>query len=286
MTKSIAGGSAAYPEIPQEKPDIRLLAIDLDDTLLRSDYTISPRTKRAIQRARQQGVVVTLATGRMYVSALPYAQELDIDVPLITYQGALVIMTDGRIISHHPMDYQLSMELLDFLLPFGYHVNVYIGDQLFIEESSPEAARYGARTRTYLYQVPSLREMMKQRAAGATKFSLIASAEEVKEVIDATKARFGDRVLTVPSKPTFLEFGRPDMGKGVALAEMAAKLDIDSSQVMAIGDSPNDLDMLEYAGWGIAMANGECCAKERARWITAANDEEGVAIAIESLVLE
>ena len=90
----------------------------------------------------------------------------------------------------------------------------------------------------------------------------------------------------MPSKPTFLEINRPDTGKGVALAEMAAEMGIDRRQVMAIGDSPNDLDMIEYAGWGVVMANGEESVKAKAQWITASNNDDGVAIAIERLVLK
>jgi Cof subfamily protein (haloacid dehalogenase superfamily) len=161
-----------------------------------------------------------------------------------------------------------------------------MGDELFIEKLSPEARRYGARTKMRLSQVPSLREMLREKAVGATKFTMMASPAEVNEVIAAAQTRFGGRVLPVPSKPDFLEFIRPDMNKGAALAELAARMGIEREQVMAIGDSPNDLEMIEYAGWGIAMANADAAAKQRARWITAANDEDGVAIAIERLVLK
>jgi Cof subfamily protein (haloacid dehalogenase superfamily) len=286
MTNSITGRFPPYPEIPAPKPDIRLIALDLDDTLLTSDCTLSPRTKRTIQKAQGQGLTVTLATGRMYVSALPFARELAIDGPLITYNGALIIMTDGRVVSHHPIDHQLSMELLDFLQPYGHHINVYLGDELFIEEMSPEAERYGARINIQLQRVPSHREMLKDRAAGATKLTLIALPSEVEQVTADLQARFGSRILTLPSKPDFLELNRRDTSKGQALAGLAAQMGIDRSQVMAIGDSPNDLDMIEYAGWGIAMANAADAIKEKARWITAANDDDGAAIAIECLALK
>ncbi len=101
-----------------------------------------------------------------------------------------------------------------------------------------------------------------------------------------TAEAFGNTVQLVPSKPHFLEFGRPDMGKGVALSQMARELGITRHQVMAIGDSPNDLDMIEYAGWGIAMGNAVECIKEKAQWITADNDADGVALALEKWVLK
>ena len=275
----------AWPALPAEKPDIRLLAIDLDDTLLTGELIITPRAKSAIQAARLQGVTVTLATGRMYRAALPYAQELELDAPLITYQGALVSTPDGRIISHQPLDQQLSVELLDFILPLGYHVNVYIRDEFYIEKRSPEAERYRAMIRTDFHEVPSLRAMMAGSADGATKIAIISDTGGIRELGEAIRAKFGQRVIAVPSKPTFLEINRPDTGKGVALAALAAESGIDRRQVMAIGDSPNDLDMIEYAGWGVAVANGEETVREKARWVTASNEDEGVAIAIEHLVL-
>lgn len=291
---SIAAGKADpryYTRLPAylgegPKPDIRLVAIDLDDTMLNSKREISPRTKRALQAAQAQGVTVTIATGRMFVSALPFAQELEISVPIITYQGALVAMTDGRIISHHPMDHKLSVDLVRFLQPFGHHINVYMGDDLYIESHSPEAEKYRAMTRSYLNIVEDLGDFLAQSPVGATKFSLIALPSQVEEVSALVARRFGDRVQIVPSKPYFLEFGRPDMGKGVALKEMAEGMGLSPDQVMAIGDSPNDLDMMAYAGWSVAMANAEDCVKDLARCITASNDEEGVARIVEALVLK
>jgi Cof subfamily protein (haloacid dehalogenase superfamily) len=269
-----------------KKPDIKLVAIDLDDTMLCSDCRISERNRRALQKAQEQGVTITIATGRMFVSAQPFALELGISVPLITYQGAMIVMADGRVISHHPMDHKISCSLLRFLRPFGYHINLYMGDDLYIEKDSPEARRYQSYTRTYLNIVPDLQEFLDSSGQGATKFSLIAKPEEVQEVAARVQEEFGDQVQTVASKPFFLEFGRPDMGKGVALSEMAKKLGISREQVMAIGDSPNDLDMIEYAGWGIAMGNADECIKEKARWITATNNEDGVAVALETWVLK
>jgi Cof subfamily protein (haloacid dehalogenase superfamily) len=254
--------------------------------MLCSDCTISPRTKRALQKAQAQGVTVTIATGRMFVSAQPFAKELELSVPLITYQGAMVVMADGRVISHHPMDHQLSCQLLRFLRTFDYHINLYMGDELYIEKHSPESRKYQARTRTYLNVVDDLSEFLEKSGQGPTKFSLIATPEQVLEVIRQVKEKFGDKFQLTPSKPYFLEFGRPDMGKGVALDEMARKLGIRQDQVMAIGDSPNDLDMIEYAGWGIAMANAEDAIKEKAVWITTSNDEDGVAVALETWVLD
>ena len=280
------GAACAYPLFPAEKPDIRLIALDLDDTLLTDGLIITPRTKNAIRAAREQGIVVTLATGRMFSSALPYALELALDAPLIVYQGAMIAMADGRVLSHRTMDKQVCIELLAFLASLGCHVNVYHEDKLYIEQSSPEAERYGKTIRANFHIVPNLLAMMEEKTLGATKFAVLADAARVKEISAALGLSFGGRISQVASKPNFLEIGRPDAGKGAALAEMAAGLHIGQEQIMAIGDSPNDTDMITYAGWGVVMANGDDAVKGMARWITASNEEEGVAIAIEALALK
>ncbi len=268
------------------KPDIRLLAIDLDETMLTTEKTISPRTKAAIIEARSQGVVVTIATGRMYISALPYAQELEINVPLITYQGALIITTEGQVLTHKTLSPSLSQELVDFLKPYGHHVNLYMGHEMYIEKDSPEVRKYQEQTRVYLNIIPEFKSFLAAQGVGATKFSLISTPEEVRRIMAEGKVRFGDQVQFMPSMPYFLEFGRPDIGKGRALAEMAADLGLAREQVMAIGDSPNDLDMIEYAGCGVVMANGLDFVREKADYITADNNHDGVALAIEKLALK
>jgi len=285
MTNAENQRYAPWPALPGIKPDIRLVALDLDDTLLNDDLVITPRTMEAIQAARRQGVTVTIATGRVYESALPYAVELGLDAPLITFQGAMVVAMDGQVISHRPMERGVSLEILDFLLSFGYHVTLYIKEKLYIEETSAETDSYRARIRIPFNVVPSLKEMLAARDEGVTKYVLMSEPANIREALVAFRERFGDRVQAVLSKPNFLEISRPDTGKGVALAKMAEDMGLDRSQVMAMGDSPNDMDMIVYAGWGICMANGVDEVKEKARWVTASNNDEGVAVAFEALVL-
>ena len=285
MTNEAYGKPAPWPSLPAEKPDIRLIAVDLDDTLLTDELVVTPRTKKAIQAAKDKGVVFTIATGRVFDSALPYALELGVDVPLITFQGAMVVWPDGRIVSHRPMDHDVSLEVLDYLLATGHHVTLYIGEELYIEETSPATDSYRKRIRIKFNIVPSLRLVLAACPDGATKFVMMAEPDKVREMAAAVRERFGDRLQAVTSRPDFLEISRADTGKGVALAVMADSLGIAPDQVMAIGDSPNDADMIVYAGWGICMANGVEELKEKARWITASNNEDGVAIAIEHLVL-
>ncbi|MBE0467576.1 MAG: HAD-IIB family hydrolase, partial [Candidatus Desulforudis sp.] len=112
-------------------PEYRLVAVDLDDTLLDSALEVSPRTVRALVRAREKGVVVTLATGRMFRSAAPIARRLGIDAPIITYQGALVKHpSTGAELLHRALPNEIARNIIARLLEYGHHINVYLNDQL------------------------------------------------------------------------------------------------------------------------------------------------------------
>ncbi len=274
-----------YPALPDEAPDIRLIALDLDDTLLTSARVISERTREAIQKARDQGIIVTFATGRMLMSALPFALELGLDAPLITYLGALVAMPDGRALSHMTIDRQTCVDVIRYLKPFGQQINVYIGDAFYVERLTPQVITYRDNIKGKCVETPDLVKLMDAFPDGATKIGIMTEVERGKAIYAGLLENFSGKLSITPSKPTFIELSRPDTGKGVALAAMAKDLGINPEQVMAIGDSPNDQDMIEYAGWGVVLANGDEELKREARWVSASNDEDGAAIAIERLAL-
>ncbi len=262
--------------------DIKLIAIDLDDTLLKNDLTISPRAKRAIAKSVDKGVAVTLATGRMYASALPYALDLKIDLPLITYQGALVKYADGRVVYHQPLPLALAGELIDFIRPYGLHVNLYINDELFMEELSPEGHRYKKLSRVPVHKVDDLSEAL---TAEPSKIVVIAEKEKLDILTRDLSILCGGDFNVTRSKPHFLELGHPKATKGLALESLANSMNLVARQVMAVGDSWNDLDMIQYAGLGVAMENAAPEIKQQADYITCANDDDGVAEAIEKWVL-
>ena len=274
-----------YPEIPDVSPRIRLIAVDLDDTLLTSNHIITQRTKDAIQEARGRGIIFTFATGRMFLSALPYAIELGLDAPLITYLGAYICSVGERPRSHLTIDRRTCVDVLNFLKPRGLQINVYIGDSFYVEHLTPQVEKYRNTIGAQCFETPDLVKLFDEFPQGATKIGIMTDAELGPVIYEELQSRFGDILSIIPSKPTFTELSRPDTGKGVALAAMAAELNISPEHIMAIGDSPNDEDMIEYAGWGIVMANGDENLKRKARWVTASNDEDGVAIAIERLAL-
>ncbi len=262
---------------------IKLIAIDLDDTLLDHSRTISPRARAAIAAAMAKGVTVTVATGRMFCSALPYAQQLGLDVPLITYNGALIKCgLSGETLRHLPLDMATARALLALFRDRGWYVQVYLDDVLYVRERDANARYY--ETIAGVESVPVGDELWSP-AGPPTKMLAMGDPAEIPAIEAAVRAVGGDRVYTAASKANYLEMTDPAANKGAALAFLAGRLGIDRSEVMAIGDSSNDLDMVEYAGWGVAMGNASPRVKAAAQAVTEANDADGVAAAIERFVL-
>lgn len=261
----------------------KLVALDMDDTLLNTSHEISPRTADAIRRATAQGVTVTIATGRMYCSARPFAEGLGLDVPLITYNGALIKgVLSGDTLFHCPIDASVAGEVLAFFRQQGWYLQSYVDDKLYVAEMN-EHARYYEK----LSKIPAIAagDAFYTMQSAPTKLLTIAEPAEIARRRDILQPLFGDRLYIAISKPNFLEMVNPAVNKGMALARLAERLGIGREQVMAVGDSFNDLDMIEYAGWGVAMGNAPDAVKQRAQAVVGTNADDGVAEAFEKFVL-
>ncbi|WP_425058443.1 Sugar phosphatase YidA [Sporomusa carbonis] len=262
---------------------IKLIALDLDDTLLDSKLAVSPRAHDAIRQAVARGVTVTIATGRMYRSALPYARQLGLDVPLITYNGALIKSSlSEETLFHQPIKTELADQVLSLCRERGWYVQNYVNDELYVRELD-EYANYYSR----MSGVPAIAvgDRLYDGRQSPTKMLVMAGKEDIGKIYDTFKAVFGPRLSIVTSKPTFIEITDPAANKGRALAFLADKLQVKQEEVMALGDSGNDIEMLKYAGWGVAMGNASAAVKAVARLETLGNDADGVAEAIEKYVL-
>lgn len=264
---------------------IRLIAMDLDDTLLRDDLTISPRVVKAIQTAREQGVLATIATGRTPVSMKRYAQQLEIDVPVITFHGALIQQAlSGEILFRRAISNRLAGEIVADLLSKGIHVQLYMGKRIFVQEENDWSQDY-ARVSNVAIEKTELLPLLAQTTDGVEKILLIGEEEELDLLVPSLKTAYGRTVHFTKSKSYFLEMTDIAVNKGVALGALAKRFGIAQEEVMAIGDSFNDLEMIRYAGLGVAMGNARPEILEAADVITTTNEEDGVAEAIEKYVL-
>lgn len=264
----------------------RLVAIDLDGTLLNKDWEISPRAREVIRAVRAQGVHVTLATGRMYASTVRYARELELDLPLITYHGALVKTSrEGQVIYERLLPREYAKEIVSLVKELHYPINLYFnhdGDRLYVDRVSAATRRYARQSSVPFYEVPDLLALLDRDPIKV----VVINDEEILDALAAEgRRRWGDVVYITKSEPTYLEFLHPEATKGKGLAAVARYLGVPREEVMAIGDSYNDLEMFKYAGLAVAMGNAREEIKAAADYVTASNEEDGVAQVLERFIL-
>ncbi|MCK8824072.1 Cof-type HAD-IIB family hydrolase [Fuchsiella alkaliacetigena] len=265
--------------------DYKLLAIDIDDTLLSDELVLTSEIKQTIQAAITQGVEVTLATGRMYSSALPYAQQLELQAPIITYNGALVKSPVSKeVFKHQPISLELAQQVATLAASEDWHLNIYQDDQLYVNKMGVEVKEYE--------QIAGIKATLIEGAladfltTAPTKLLVLAKDfEEARQINLKLQEVFAERLSVTKSKDRFVEIMQAGVSKGVALLDLARDLGIDYKEVIAIGDSLNDLEMIKEAGLGVAVANANPELKEEADYITASNEENGVAEVIKKFIL-
>ncbi|NLB52334.1 MAG: HAD family phosphatase [Syntrophomonadaceae bacterium] len=268
--------------------DIKLVAIDLDDTLLDSGLQVSPKCIDAIRRVQEKGIIVTLATGRMFTSALPYARQLESkkDIPIITYQGALVKCSDsGKVLYYRSLPADMAVEILRYFKKSKVHFQTYFNDQLCMERLTEEGIEYSRLAGVE----PVIMENLIDEAAHLETCKILAVIENEKFLLEMElelKDIYTRQLYITRSKPYYLEVMHPQANKGDALKVIADHYHIERKEIMAIGDSYNDMAMIEWAGIGVAMGNAHKSVKETADYITSSNEEEGVAEALHRFILE
>lgn len=264
---------------------VKLVAIDLDDTLLDSGLSISHKNRQLLQEVRARGVKVTLATGRMFCSAKRYAEELEMDVPLITYQGALVrTVLSGITLYERLVPTTAACRVADFAQRRRCHYQAYFDDRLYMEKLSEEGRAYARLAGVDPVVEPDLPGLLQIKAP--TKMVIIdRDTSRVKKLEEELKAELGKDLYITRSKPHYLEVLHPAATKARGLKAVADHYGIQQGEVMAIGDSYNDIEMIMWAGIGVAVGNAYPEVKEKADYVTLSNDDDGVAEALAKIVL-
>lgn len=281
-------GRVGLPSAPDQAP-VALIALDLDDTLLGPDLAVSERARAAIARAQKRGVRVTLATGRMFRSALPYARELGLVTPLITYNGGLIKdPLTGEVLRLRTIPAPLAREVALQARSEGFTLNIYLEDTLYVAEINAAVEYYLSIAQVEPHPVGDLVALLERESPRAlpTKLLICATEAEVDQLLPRLRKLYRGRLRITRSKPRFIEMEPAEVNKGEALAYLARHLGIERKRVMAVGDGENDLDMLRYAGVSVAVRTAPPHVRAVARYLTGSAGEEGVAEAIERWALK
>jgi Cof subfamily protein (haloacid dehalogenase superfamily) len=262
---------------------IRLVATDLDGTLVKDGHTVSDRSTAAIREAKKRGVHIVLATGRMHHSPCEFADRLGLgDEPIISYNGAMARMScSGELILHDPVPADLAAEILQYCVERRANIHYYLDDVMYVTRMSHYAISYWRRTGSLPVPAGDLRKFNGQ---APTKILIIDEPDRAKRFFEEGQELYGERLYLTRSLPGYVEYLSKTANKGRALQAVAEHLGIPLSETMACGDMINDQAMLEVAGIGVAMAESPETVQQTADFVTQPGDE-GVAEAIERFVL-
>ena len=270
--------------------DIKLLVLDIDGTITGDSNTLSVTVKEVIAAVQAKGIMVAIATGRMYCSALRFHQEIGSTLPLIAYQGAWIQDPgNDQIHRHLPVSREITQQLLEYFeqpdLRSLLSVHFYINDQLYVREITKETDNYQQRSGVNAISVGDLRQLLDHEPTKILALSEDANLTQQLLADLRLKYKPTDLYLTT-SVPTFLEAANTHVNKGNAVRYLAEEmLGLENHHVMTIGDNFNDVEMLSYAGISVAMGNAPPEVQAIANWVAPSIELDGAAIAIEKFLL-
>lgn len=263
----------------------RLAVLDMDGTLLTEAKEITPRTAAAVRAAAEQGVRIVLATARPHCSARPYAEALGLDTPVVCYNGALVRHPSGRTLAAHPIPASTASAMAAFCRERDLYVKVFGDDFFCVATPTAETLRYSPRYGVPFRAVGDVAAYIAREGFAPFSFVVHAPPEEIPALKDEMERRWAGAVTGDCPNEHAIHFTAAGVSKLAAVRGLAQAWGIAPDQALAVGDGGNDLDLLLWAGLGIAMANAPGEVRARAAHVTASNDEEGVALALETFVL-
>jgi len=265
----------------------KMIAADMDGTLLNDDEELSMRTKTAIIKAVEAGVLFVTATGRAIQGAVMVNELFEKDLPFIVMNGASVVMgKSGNVLFNKYLGTDLTVEILNLGKSRGASMLVWTNvglRKIFTDDPSKDYLNYDRKYRGIENKtVNGIDGFAEEKVSKVIWFG---SREQIQEHQSDMRAHFGRRVNCSSSLPEYLEFVNPEADKGGAMEEIGKIYGIDSSEMIAVGDGYNDISMIKYAGLGVAMGNAPDDVKAASDEVTLSNNDDGFAAVIEKYIL-
>jgi Cof subfamily protein (haloacid dehalogenase superfamily) len=259
--------------------NIKLIAFDIDGTILDDQKRLVSENREAFQEAQRKGLLLCIASGRMLSTIELVEKQLGVDCVIIAYNGGMIAgrRSEGRpLLGHQPVPAEATDFLIGFAREHNYLLNFYHQDLLYAEDAqaaNPLLALYSRRTGARYQLVADLKTAFP--GITPTKLILLADALECDRLLPDLRCRLEGRACIVKSEPEYLEITAPGIDKGSALPVIARRYGISTGEIMAVGDAENDIGMLRAAGLGVAVANASPEVKACANRVTERTNNDG-----------
>lgn len=262
----------------------KLLAIDLDGTLLNSAGELTPRTVAALKKAKAHGMEIMLATGRMCCSGLVFARQLDITAPCVFYNGAMVINpVTQQVYFRQEISEDFVTRVSAFFQQKGWYLQKYVNDTLYVVDDNDEHCRYYVSIAKVTPKALG-QKFWELKTASTKLLGCSNSQDDLYTMLEETKQKFGQELYVASSWKRFVELMHPQVNKARAVEKAASLLGIKQQEVACFGDSANDIEMLRWAGLGVAMGNASEEIKLASDAVAKSNDEDGLAQFVEQFL--
>ena len=233
----------------------RLLALDLDGTVLDGERQLPDDVSDAITRGHRRGIKVILCSGRMVCSAVPFWRRLGLDTPIIGYNGACACQpATGEVVFYRPVPLDLTLELVRGARERRLHIHAYIDDELWVAERNDYVRRY---ERNYRVRARVVGDLEHAISKPSTKVLLVVKPANIDRVCEELRERYQGRLFVTQSEDIHVELLNHTVNKGAALQAVAHHLGLEAESAVAVGDGINDMEMLRWAGLGVAVARAK-----------------------------
>ncbi len=260
---------------------IKMIATDIDGTILKWGLDFSPKMIECIEKLKKSGIKIVLVTGRMHVAALPVAQRLGLNTPIISYQGGLIKDCDNKTLFQKNLSNEYAKEIIKWARKNNIHINLYLDDKLYVEKDNDIVKSY-TDGKFIDYTVCSFDDLEIENVNKILAIDL-KNPDKVTNWVNELRIKYPDLYI-VKSTPYFCEIGSGEAKKSLGVQFLCNLWGIKKEEVLTIGDQNNDIDLIQAGGIGVAMGNGTPELKECADFITDTVDNDGFVKAVEKFI--
>lgn len=263
--------------------NIKLIATDIDGTILKWGLDFTPALKNCIKNLTESGVKVVLVTGRMHCAAMPVARELGLDTPIVSYQGGLIKDMNGKTLYQCNLGENYAKEVIKWARENKIHINLYLDDKLYVEEDNEIVKSY-TDGKFIDYTVCSFDDLEIKNVNKILAIDL-HNPDKVTGWVEELREKYPELYL-VKSTPYFCEIGSGEAKKSLGVKFLCDMWGIKPEETLTIGDQDNDIDLVQCGGVGVAMGNGTPALMECADFITDTVENDGFVKAVEKFVTQ